>query len=110
LLTHTYPPAVQLPLGSAPLKTVRLLLKDPDPPEVDARVRAASSREVGLVLNRRLTAGSIVAFLNRCAAAGDRRFLSARVAHAARLGPQRWLVRCRFDVPLSESELRALRD
>jgi hypothetical protein len=110
LLSHIYPPAPQLPLGSAPLKAVRLLLKDPDPPEVDARVRAASSREVGLVLDHRLTEGNIVAFLNRSAAAEDRRFLSAWVAHVARLGPQRWLVRCRFAVPLNESELRALRD
>ena len=110
MLTHGYPPAAHRPPGSAPLKTVRLLLNDPDPPEIDARVRAANSREVGLVVDHRLTEGIMVAFLNRCAAAEDRRFLSARVAHAARLGPQRWFVRCRFAVPLSERELRALRD
>src|SRR5262249_2940649 len=108
---YAYSPAAQ-PTGGrrAPLQAVRLLLQAPDPQALDARLRAANAREVGLILDRRLTEGIVVALLNRRAALGDRRFLSARVAHAARLGPQRWLVRCRFDVPLSESELRALRD
>jgi len=108
---HTYPPA-EPPTGGrrAPLKAVQLLLQAPDPHVLDAGVRAVNARAVGLILDRRLPGGFIVAFLNRSAAAGDRRFLSARVAHVARLGPQRWLVRCRFAVPLNESELRALRD
>ena len=108
---HTYPPAAP-PTGGrrAPLKAVQLLLQAPDSQVLDAAVRAVTAREVGLILDRRLAVGFIVAFVNRCAAAGDRRYLSARVARAARLGPQGWLVRCRFAVPLSESELRALRD
>jgi hypothetical protein len=105
---HTYSPAAQLPPGSASLKAVRLLLRDPDPQVLDAGLRAVTAREAGLILDRRLTEGIVVAILNRRAAAGDRRFLSARVAHAARLAPRRWLVRCRFAVPLSESELQAL--
>jgi hypothetical protein len=105
---HTYLPAAQPPGGSASLKAVRLLLQDPSLQVLDAGLRAVTAREVGLILDRRLTEGIVVALLNRRAAGGDRRFLSARVAHAGRLGPRRWLVRCRFDVPLSESELRAL--
>jgi hypothetical protein len=105
---HTYSPAALPPRGSAPRKAVRLLLQDPDPQALGAAIRAVTDREVGLLLDRRLTEGIIVAILNRRAAAGNRRLLSARVAHAARLRPRRWLVRCRFDVPLSESELRAL--
>jgi hypothetical protein len=106
---HTYAPAAPQSGGRrAPLKAVQLLLQAPDPQVLDARIRAVSAREVGLILDRRLAEGSIVAFVNGRATAGDRRFLSARVAHAARLGPQGWLVRCRFAVPLSESELRAL--
>jgi len=108
---HSYSPAEQ-PTGGHPalLKAVRLLLRDPGPQVLDAAVRAVTAREVGLILDRRLKEGVAVTLLNRRAAAGARRLLAARVAHAARLGPQRWLVRCRFAVPLSESELRALQD
>jgi hypothetical protein len=77
---------------------------------VCAGVQAASASKVGLVLDRPLPEGVIVALLNHHAAEGDRHFLSARVAHAARLGPRGWLVRCRFEVPLSENELRSLFD
>jgi hypothetical protein len=90
------------------VKAVRVLARGPGFHALNAAVRAVIDREVGLILDRHLTQGAAVALLNYRAAAGDRRVLSARVAHAGRLGPRRWLVRCRFDVPLSESELRTL--
>jgi hypothetical protein len=84
------------------------LLQAPDPQALDAAVRAATAREVGLILDRRLAEGAVVEVLNRGDCPDGPRALSARVAHAARLGPRGWLVRCRFDVPLSERDLRAL--
>jgi hypothetical protein len=75
---------------------------------LNTTVRAVTACEVGLILDRRLTEGIPVTLLNRRAPAGARCLLSARVAHAARLGHRGWLVRCRFDVPLSERDLQAL--
>jgi hypothetical protein len=91
-----------------PAKAVRVLARGHRLQVLDAAVRAVAAREVGLILDRRLAEAAAVALLSRRTAAGDRRVLSARVAHAGRLGPRRWLVRCRFDVPLSESELQPL--
>src|SRR5262249_47072665 len=58
---HTYPPAAPQSGGRrAPLKPVPLLLQAPDSQVLDARVRAVTAREVGLILDRRLAVGLIV--------------------------------------------------
>jgi hypothetical protein len=75
---------------------------------LDATVRAVTSCEFSLILDRRLAEGIAVTLLNRRAPAGAHCLLLARVAHAARLGARGWLVRYRFDIPLSEGELEAL--
>jgi hypothetical protein len=75
---------------------------------LDADLRAVNSLEIGLVLDEPLEDGCAVAVLSRYASLSDSRILSARVAHAAPLGPWRWLVRCRFSSPLGERELQAL--
>jgi hypothetical protein len=75
---------------------------------LDADLRAVNSLEIGLVLDEPLDEGCAVAVLSRYASLSDSHVLSARVAHAAPLGPWRWLVRCRFASPLAERELQAL--
>jgi hypothetical protein len=93
-----------------PAKAVRVLARGPRLQVLNAAVRAATAQEVGLLLAQPLKVGTSVEILNSHAAPGDHRVLSARVFHAAFLGLRGWLVRCGFDVPLSESELRALLD
>jgi hypothetical protein len=89
-------------------KDVRVLTRDPDLRVLDADIRAVSSLEIGLLLDEPLEEGCVVAVMNRYTSLSASSILSARVAHAAPLGPRGWLVRCRFSSPLGPRELQAL--
>ena len=84
------------------------MAREPELRVLDADIRAVSSLDIGLVLDEPLAEGCVVAVLNRCASLSASRILSARVAHAALLGPRGWLVRCRFSSPLCARDLQAL--
>jgi hypothetical protein len=67
-----------------------------------------SAEGIGLVFDRRLEPGTVLAFLLQHSRPGMSRILSARVVHATPRPDGTWLIGCRLSGPLSDSELRSL--
>ncbi len=89
-------------------KGIRILVR-PGLTLLDAGIWDVTAESIGLLVNRPLQAGAVLAILDRVASLSESRILSGRVVSATAWGERTWLVNCRFSCRLSDHELRGFR-
>ncbi len=98
------PPADPPP---APKKVIRILIR-PSLATLEASVWDVTADAMGLLLDRALPPGTVLAILNRFNSLSESRILSGRVTSAAPWAGGGWLVNCRLSSRLTDRELRGL--